>query len=249
MMSGAIDVYGPADAPPVVLLHGATMNRTMWAAYESRRYRAIVPDLPGHGSLIDDRFRLEDGVTLASRVIDEHAGGRAIVGGSSLGGYVGITLADRAPDKVAGLVLSGATASYLGWGGFETRMFGRMMRLIGGRVQFKNEEALRKKLPESAEAIIDAGISMRAGADALLDLPGNDFHAMLGRYRGPVLVLNGERDKVNRKEEEAALARMVDGRAEMIEDAGHACVLTRPEAVRWALERFVVEVSGTTTAG
>jgi pimeloyl-ACP methyl ester carboxylesterase len=245
---GEIDFYGPADAPSVVLLHGATMNRKMWAAYESRRYRAIVPDLPGHGSLRDGRFRLDDSVTAIARLIDEHCSGRAIVGGSSLGGYVGIALAAAQPEKVAGLVLSGATASYLGWGGFETRLFGRLLRLIGGLVQSKNEAALRKRLPDSADAIIDAGISMRAGSHALMDLPGNDFHAMLAGYSGPVLILNGERDKVNRKEEDAVVARLADVRAETIEDGGHACVLTQPEAFRWALERFVVEVSGAPTA-
>jgi pimeloyl-ACP methyl ester carboxylesterase len=243
-MTGMIDVYGSADAPPVVLLHGATMNRNMWSAYDSPRYRAIVPDLPGHGSLIDGRFRLEDGAAAVSRVIDEHADGRAIVVGTSLGGYVGISLAADQPDKVAGLVLSGATASYLGWGGFQTRMFGWLLRMIGGLVQSKNETALRKRLGDSAAPIIDAGISMRAGSDALRDLPGNDFHAMLASYSGPVLILNGERDKVNRKEEDAVVSLLADVRAEMVDDAGHLCVLTQPEAFRWSLERFVVEVSG-----
>ena len=46
--------------------------------------------------------------------IRQHAGGRAVVVGLSLGGYVAMTLAAREPALVRALVLSGATAEPIG---------------------------------------------------------------------------------------------------------------------------------------
>ena len=46
--------------------------------------------------------------------IEEAAGGRAVVVGLSLGGYVAMDLAARRPELVRGLVLSGATAEPVG---------------------------------------------------------------------------------------------------------------------------------------
>ena len=46
--------------------------------------------------------------------IEREAGGRAIVVGLSLGGYVAMEVAARWPERVAGLVLAGATAEPVG---------------------------------------------------------------------------------------------------------------------------------------
>jgi pimeloyl-ACP methyl ester carboxylesterase len=46
-------VWGPADAPPVLLLHGVTSSaRTWWRvgpALAAVGFRVVAPDLPGHG--------------------------------------------------------------------------------------------------------------------------------------------------------------------------------------------------------
>ena len=53
-----------------------------------------------------------------------------------------------------------------------------------------------------------------------------------------MLILNGERDESNRKEEAEAAAVARDATIVMMEDAGHACALTRPEAFSTAIDRF-----------
>lgn len=235
-----VDGFGSSSARSVVFLHGAGANRKMWASYRGGAFRVIAPDLPGHGSFRHEPFVLQRAVEWVAEVIDREAGGRAVVCGLSLGGYVAIALADRYPERVEGLVISGASASYLGWGGFTTRLSGRLMRVVGGRMRSKAEQSLlRVGDPEITGPIVDLGLSMRGAADALIGLPGHDFHAMAQRFVGPVLILNGERDSVNRKEEHALLARLARGRIETIEDAGHSCAVTRPDAFRAAVERFV----------
>lgn len=232
--------HGAEHLPPVVFLHGAGANASMWHGCRSDRYRSIVPDLPGHGTRQGEGFgfdrTLEETVELV-RGLDRPP----VVVGLSLGGYVAIGVAREC--AVAGVVLSGSTAQYLGWGGLSTKLFGYVTRLIGGRLTARNEEAIRTiATPEIAEELIARGLSTRAAGDALVDIPGRDFHAMLEEITAPVLVLNGERDTTNRREEHAAAARCRAARIETIPDAGHACAISRPEAFRSHVEAFVEEV-------
>ena len=75
-------VSGPADAPRVVLLHGATLDHHAWDAQVdalSARYRVVVPDLRGHGeSTIEGPFRFEDALADVLALLDavdaEHPG-------------------------------------------------------------------------------------------------------------------------------------------------------------------------------
>ena len=156
--------------------------------------------------------------------------------GLSLGGYV--ALAAQHP-RVAALVLSGASASYEGWGGTSTKLYGWALTPIAPLLRRVNEKSLRGALdPSMAEAIITHGLSMKSAARALRSVPGRDYRDMLARFEGPVLLLNGERDKPNREEEAAAAAAAKDATVVMVEDSGHACALTQPEAFSYAIHQF-----------
>lgn len=113
MVRRAVTTAGQADAPPLVLLHGTRRTRAMWRLQLDSlagAFHVIAVDLPGHGALADVPFRLADASDFVATVIDEVAGRRAIVVGSSMGGYVAMDLAARRPERVAGLVLANATA-------------------------------------------------------------------------------------------------------------------------------------------
>jgi pimeloyl-ACP methyl ester carboxylesterase len=69
-------------------------------------------------------------------------------------------------------------------------------------------------------------------------MAGKDFTVPLGKYPGPGLILNGERDKASRRGEAKFVAAMRQGRAEVVMGAGHACNLDQPEAYNQALRAF-----------
>lgn len=236
-------IAGPADGQPVVLLHGGGGNRQMWTRTVdglAERYRVVAPDLPGHGELRGERFDLMRAANVVASVIDQEGSGSAVVVGLSLGGYVAIALAARSPERVAGLVLSGATAEYLGRGGLMTRLAALTVRLGAGWFDRKSAEAIRSIAPpDIAEPMLAAGLSSQGAADALWRLPGHDYHAMLAGYRGPLLILNGERDHENRKAEPRALAAWPQARVEVVMDAGHACAVRRPDEFTDAVRRFL----------
>ncbi len=58
-------------------------------------FRVIALDLPGHGALRDRPFAWDEAVETIAAVVEEAAGGRAIVAGLSLGGYLAMDLAIR----------------------------------------------------------------------------------------------------------------------------------------------------------
>src|SRR5512140_27658 len=110
-VSAAFEVVGPAGAPTLVFLHGTRVTRAMWdpqVAGLADRFRVVTVDLPGHGVLADMTFRMARAVAIATSVITRN-GGRAIVIGQSLGGYVAMDLAAAHPEMVAGLVLCNST--------------------------------------------------------------------------------------------------------------------------------------------
>lgn len=202
-------------------------------------WRTVAPDLPGHGERSStSRWDYDRAVAEAVALVSTLPQPPTVVG-LSLGGYVAIGMASARPDLVGGVILSGATADYRGWGGLSTRLFGAIVPIFGRLVAAKNEEQLRRVGgAEVADAMIRGGLSMRAAAAALRQMPGRDYAAMLAGYPGPVLVLNGERDQQNRAGEERTLEFVPWARVSVIPDAGHACSLSMPEVFADSVARF-----------
>jgi pimeloyl-ACP methyl ester carboxylesterase len=103
---------GPADGPPLLLVHGglgdAALHFERIVPLLAARYRVIAPDLPRFGDtapLPDASFdRLADWlVSLA----DALALGRVVLVGNSFGAGLSRVLAARHPERVRGLVLLG----------------------------------------------------------------------------------------------------------------------------------------------
>src|SRR2546423_7702887 len=125
-------VEGPPDSPAIVFLHGAIVGG-IWGPQIERlrdRYRCIAVDLPGHGRLASEHFSFDLAVDTTREAIDEAAGGRAVVVGLSLGGYVGMTFAARYPDRVRGLVVADASLEPLGVAALGVLAYGWSLRWL-----------------------------------------------------------------------------------------------------------------------
>ena len=114
-----VELYGPPDAPPVVLTHGWGMNGTAWYYLKQQlaeRFRVIVWDLPGLGESRgpDNKdYSLEKFARDLDAVIEFAGNQKAVLVGHSIGGMITLTwcrlfLGDL-PHRVAGLVLVNTT--------------------------------------------------------------------------------------------------------------------------------------------
>ncbi len=100
----------------VVFVHGNGLNGSSGGALErfftARGHAWAAPDLPGHGDcppVVTDDFTLDTLVGVLASTIELHRFERPIVAGHSLGAMVALEYAARRPERVAGLLLLGAT--------------------------------------------------------------------------------------------------------------------------------------------
>jgi 3-oxoadipate enol-lactonase len=134
---------GHAVAAPVLLLHGwqATADLNFCTLYPMLAGRTFVaPDAREHGRgpLSDKPFRLEDCAEDAVALLDHLGIERALLLGYSMGGATAQLLADRHPERVAGLVVAASALRFgdgigkriaIRAGGWQ----GALQRLSGGR--------------------------------------------------------------------------------------------------------------------
>ena len=246
-MTGApvsFDVDGSADSPSIVFVHGTRLSRAVWRAQMDELrdgYRVVALDLPGHGALAGRAFTVTAAADEVARVIDAAAGGRAVVVGLSLGGYVAMDLAARRPELVRGLVLSGATAEPVGLLATPYLALAWLMdRLDGNGADAVNTWFFRTRFgPAMADPIVEGGFWSAGGAEALRALVGNRFAPRLAAYPGPTLILNGSRDLLFRLTVGGFVRAAQDARRVRLGGATHLANLDRPAAFSLAVRRFV----------
>jgi pimeloyl-ACP methyl ester carboxylesterase len=235
---------GPADGPAIVFLHGTRLTAGMWSAQQaalSDRYRTVALDLPGHGTRRDEPFSLERAIDAVSATIrDDTADGRAILVGLSLGGYVAMAVAAREPDRVRGLVVSGATIEPVGRAARPFRFFADVLdRVEGDRFHRLNAWSFRVRYPAAlADPIIAGGFWAHGGAAALRAIADESFIGRLAAYPGPTLLLNGDRDLPFRTGARRFAAGAHDARRVRLAGAAHLANLDRPAAFSEAIRRF-----------
>jgi len=105
----AVGVWGPDDAPTVIAVHGITASHRAWALLGQLApdLRVIAPDLRGRGrsNHLPGPFGMDSHADDIAAVLDAFGVDRCLVIGHSMGGFVAVTLAERHPERVAGLVL------------------------------------------------------------------------------------------------------------------------------------------------
>ncbi len=228
----------------IVFLHGTRLTGASWATQVAAlggEFRCLAPDLPGHGSAAAEAFTVDGAARSVAGLIErETGGGRAILVGLSLGGYVAMAVAAGWPDRVAGLVISGATAEPVGIRSLAYRGLATIFRVVPEPVLDRvNRWFFGWRFPpEVADPILADGFSFRGGAVAVRSLVGERFQPRLAGYPGPSLLLNGEYDLFFRRSERAFADVAADPRRVLIRRATHLTNLDQPERFTAAIRRF-----------
>jgi 2-succinyl-6-hydroxy-2,4-cyclohexadiene-1-carboxylate synthase len=235
-------------APALVLLHGFTQTRQSWRrtvqALGAGRYRALVPDLPGHGqaALRTPSF---DACTAYVRALGPE---RFTLAGYSLGGRVALHAALQLQPWLERLVLVGASP---GLADTTERAQRRAADdALADRIEAIGVEAFAA---EWGAQPLFAGQPPRVAAAANADRLRNTAAGLAGALRGlgtgrmeplwerlpeltiPVTLLAGESDEKFRAIAVRMAERLPDARVVVVPGAGHAVHLERPEAVAYQL--------------
>ena len=231
--------------PTVLLLHGFTHTGSSWEpvlAALGERYRAITPDIRGHGSASD-----AVPVTLDAVLSDLEpllGSSKVTVVGYSMGGRLALHAAFRWPEGVQRLVLIGASP------GLAERSEREQRRQLDERLA---DEVDRLSIEEFAErwgrtpvlAGLPPDIQERVHTDRLRNRPAGLGRALRGLGTGalpslwarlqelsmPVSLVVGERDDKFRRIADQMASRIDGGEVVVVPAAGHAVHLEAPGRV------------------
>jgi pimeloyl-ACP methyl ester carboxylesterase len=243
--------------PPIVLLHGFPLSRTMWRnqiAELAPTYRVIAPDLRGHGDsphpegvytmdeMADDVDELLDAADITQPVV---------LGGLSMGGYVALAFMARYPERVRGLMLMDTRASADAPEAARDReanaravleaksgqpVVEKMVPRLFGKATFEE----KPELVEPIRAVM-VKTSPQGVAGALRGMAIRpDRRPMLAQIAVPTLVLVGEDDLITPPDEAKGLVgAILHSRLVVIPRAGHMAPYENPVAANRAILEFL----------
>ncbi|MDA1239923.1 MAG: 2-succinyl-6-hydroxy-2,4-cyclohexadiene-1-carboxylate synthase [Chloroflexi bacterium] len=251
------------SGPPVVLLHGFTGTSGTWSGLVDAmggRYTTIAFDHIGHGRSdapeAVDRYRMDRAVDDLVAAVGLLGHERAAWVGYSLGGRTALQVACRHPEAVAALVVEGASPGLATVEEREARIEAdeRLARLaedegLEAFVDYWQSIPLwasqaQTLTPEQHAALRQQRLGQRpAGLAYSLRGMGTGSQAWLGDRLGdidvPVLLTAGRLDTRYVQAAEQMAALIPDSRVQIIDDAGHAAHLERPEAFQAVVLEFL----------
>jgi pimeloyl-ACP methyl ester carboxylesterase len=225
----------------LLFLHGAGLTAAMWRPQLDALAGAFdvdAIDLPGHGERHDERFSFPAAVEAIVAAVP--AGAATVLIGLSLGGYSAQATAAAHPDLAAGLLLTGASVDYSRFGHRFVAHTGELFQRAWPKSMLKNAQdaAFRKRYPDYADELVEAGQWWRGYADALKAARRIHWSQQLESYERPVLLLNGVRDTGHSRAAAALAPELPHARVQVIDDAGHLANLDQPEAYTEAVRGF-----------
>jgi pimeloyl-ACP methyl ester carboxylesterase len=247
---------GPADSPPLVLLHAMMATATVWRPNVealSVHFRVYAVDVVGQGGRTVASRKIESRRDYADWLNDLFDGleiKRASVVGNSYGGFVAFNQAAMAPERIDRVVLispAGGFVSimpvfrsmiYQGLKGMLVRVFGAdgprpdLLALIASGAGFNEED----------EDWLALGRQLMDGSKRMnLIMPAVFSDAELGAIQAPTLLLIAEHEILYEPQStlRIAMVRMPALEGEIVSGAHHLAAMSQPDAVNARIVDFL----------
>jgi len=244
------------SGPPLLLLHGFSLDHSMWAAQVGelkRQYRLIIPDLRGLGKteVPSTPISIEDMADDASALLGALDIPAAAVAGFSMGGYILAQMIVRHPLKVR-------AAAFVSTGGGnidtpekqEARLKSMRFVIDEGAVAFANafvpqlfapsyatshpekvsqtQKVIEDQSPSSIALLLDA---MRQRADV---------NYYLKEIEIPCAVIGGKEDALISAQTMRELHETLPGSTiDLLDGVGHMSPIEAPEKVSFVLDQMM----------
>src|SRR5690349_20559653 len=238
--------------PTFVLLHAFPVWSALYDDVRPRlaaAYDLLTPDLAGWGAApLGDRAPSLDALADdVAALLDDRSVERAVVGGTSMGGYVAMAFARRYADRLAGLVLVDTKASADTDAARDNRERIARTALDEGGPRVLVDDVLPGLLgettwqtrPQVADRVRgwvqQAAPGAVAWAQRAMAARPDSFET-LRQARVPALVVVGEEDRLTPPGESHAMHEALqDGELVVVPRAGHLSPVEAPEAVALAV--------------
>jgi len=233
--------------PPIILIHGAGGNHLYWPPGIRRLpgYRIFSLDLPGHGkspgrgrqsidAYADDIFKWMQEIKI----------NRAVIIGHSMGSLIAIRLALKYPDIVMGLGLIGS--------GVSLRVHPDLLDSTSSPTTFDNAAATITKMsfsPGAPDRLVELATErMLETRQSVLhgDLCAcDDFDetAQISNINQPTIIICGIDDRMTPVRYSHYLSNKIqNSELEIIQDAGHMVMIEQPQAVGFAINKYMTNI-------
>lgn len=245
--------------PAVVFANSAVTDYTMFQPQidaATDRYRVIAHNTRSLTPNWAKPYTLEDLVEEWRELIDEKGIDRAVLVGSSMGGYMALRFALRYPNRTAGLVLVGTTAQ--GNTGEEISEFLAKFEELDGEDRMPSDWAewctsvlfsarAHREQPELIRAWLERAINFFPGEpfieEARCWLFRDDFTDRLSEITVPTLVVHGVADMAIPIDRALPMAELIPNADLLtVPDAGHLVNLEASDVVNKAFLAFLERV-------
>lgn len=261
-----VQVFGPEDAPVILLLHGTGAATHSWrglAPLLAARFRVVSLDLPGHGftsgrpvgglsmramaAAVGELLRV---MKIAPRAIVGHSAGAAIAirmvldGVVAPGAIIGLSAA-LLPFPGLGAKLFPSLARALFVNPFAPHIFAQLARTAGETGRFLRRSTGSRIDAEGARGYETLFATSSHCAGAITMMADWDLESLardLPKLQARLLLVHGDADAAIPVASARQAARMIDGaRLETLAGLGHLAHEERPDLAAAAILAFVEE--------
>lgn len=240
--------------PVVILLHGFGEAYWIWediAKALSKKYRVIVPDLPGFGEseLPNQKFELDYMANMLKQVLNVEGIEECTIIGHSMGGYVALSFADKYPEWVKGLGLVHSTAA----ADSKERQRERKKTIDFikryGTISFMDEfipdlftKPFQKENKQFMNSLKEKFKSCRAASllfsyEAMMKR--EDHTVLLARLRVPILFVIGKEDTVTKHDDVIEQTHIPEtSSVHVLENVAHMGMIEAPEKTEAIIIEF-----------
>ncbi len=245
------------QGPPLLLLHGFPLDRTLWNAQIeplAQTHRVLAPDLRGHGESppSGDDYSMEALADDLLNFLDERkCPGPFALAGHSMGGYIALALAARCPERISHLML------------IATRAAADSPEAAANRLRLAREAEQRNDITPVIEAFLPRllGPTSQANSPNLIRdlrtmMNRTSLTAVVGCLRGmadrpdrtpllktltmPSLVIAGAEDLIAPPTEGQSMSQALPhGQLTIIPDSGHLVSLEQPDLTTQTIIDFL----------
>lgn len=241
--------------PTLLLIHGFPLDHTLWEpniAPLSTMADVMAPDLRGFGNdrASDNMVTMEMYADDLLRQLDARGIASVIPCGLSMGGYIAMAMVERAPDRIAGLILCNTrstadteegraaratTAKDAHEKGMQVIARGMLPKVLGATT--------RRERPEEAariEALIAEQDPAAIAAASLGMAQRPDRTNVLRSFNKPALVITGDEDELMPLPTSQAMTdALPQGTLVVIAEAGHLSNTEKPLEFNTAVLRYL----------
>ncbi|WP_219949237.1 alpha/beta fold hydrolase [Salinibacterium sp. M195] len=251
---------GPLDAPTIVLLHGFSADRDVWARFAAKfndDYHVIIPDLAGHGdtpfvSGVD--YSAPAQAIRVAGLLDQLGIDQVHIIGNSMGGFIAATFALENPERTLSLGLSDA-AGVISPEASEmntmTEAGNTNPFLFTDPSKYDDFYAMTMEKPPFLPGFVKDALAQDQAerrdqlAEITADFGGNDLlDDRLAEITAPSLVLWGEGDRIiSPTAAEVWVAGLPDSRLVTYPGVGHLPMLEIPELTAADYRAFLANLN------